>query len=100
MDISAYLGMSNEDLSFSLDGNDVILLSNLDAPVVEAIKGTVKDARDNGCVVISCGPLVQSYNLHTIDPSDPNVTTIVEYLEYPSDVNFNNLARYTGVTYS
>jgi len=99
MDISAYLGMSNEDLSFSLDGNDVILLSNLDAPVVEAIKGTIKDARDNGCVVISCGPLVQSYNLHTIDPSDPNVTTIVEYLEYPSDVNFNNLARYTGVTY-
>ena len=99
MDISAYLGMSNEDLSFDLDGNDVILLSNLDAPVVEAIKGTVEDARNNECVVISCGPLLQSYNLHTVDPSDPNAKEIAEYLEYPSDVNFNNLMRYIGAAY-
>ena len=99
MDISAYLGVSNEDLSFSLDGNDVILLSNLGAPVIEAIRDTVLDARGNGSVVIACGPLVQSYNLHTIDLSNPAVTEITEYLEYPSDVNFNNLARYIGVTY-
>ncbi len=99
MDISAYLGVSNEDLSFSLDGNDVILLSNLAAPAVEALRDTVLVARDNGSVVIACGPLMQSYSLHTVDPTDPAVTNITEYLEYPSDVNFNNLARYIGVTY-
>lgn len=99
MDISVYLGRSNEDLSFNLDGNDVILLSNLDAPVVEAIRDTVEDARDNGSVVIACGPLVESYNLHTVDPSDPAVAEIAAYLEYPSDTNFENLARYIGVTY-
>jgi cobaltochelatase CobN len=99
MDISVYLGRSNEDLSFSLDGNDVILLSNLDAPVIEAISDTVRDARDNGSVVIACGPLAQSYNLHTIDPSDPAALEIAEYLEYPSDTNFENLARFIGVTY-
>lgn len=99
MDISVHLGVSNEDLSFSLDGNDVILLSNLGAPVVEAIRDTVQDARDNGSVVVACGPVVESYNLHTVNPSDPAATDIAEYLEYPSDVNFGNLARYIGVTY-
>ncbi|HQD27190.1 MAG TPA: cobaltochelatase subunit CobN, partial [Methanoculleus thermophilus] len=100
MDISVYRGRSDLDLSFSLDGNDVIVfLSDLAAPVVEAIRDTVQDAKANGSVVIACGPLVQSYNLHTVDPSDPAVTEIAEYLEYPSDVNFGNLARYIGVTY-
>ncbi len=99
MDISVYLGRSNENLSFSLDGNDVILLSNLDAPVIEAIRDTVQEARDNGSIVISCGPLVQSYNLHTVDPSDPAAEEIEEYLEYPSNTNFDNLARFVGVTY-
>ncbi|WP_241647967.1 cobaltochelatase subunit CobN [Methanoculleus taiwanensis] len=99
MDISVHLGRSNEDLSFSLDGNDVILLSNLDAPVIEAISDTVQDARANGSVILACGPLVQSYNLHTVDPADPAAIEIAAYLEYPSNTNFDNLARFIGVTY-
>lgn len=99
INISVYYGRSDLDLSFDLSGFDLILLSNLDAGVIEGIRDTVLAAQANGSVVISIGPLLQSYNLHTEDPSDPEVQTVETYLLYHSEKNFNNLARFLGITW-
>ena len=99
MNVSVHLGRSNEDLSFDLSDQDVILLSNLDAGVIEAISGTVTAARGNGAAIVSMGPLVQSYNLHTVSPESNESKRMEEYLEYPSEHNYRNLALYMGATF-
>ena len=99
MHIAVHLGRSNEDLSFDLSDQDVILLSNIDAGVIEALAPTVTAARDNGAVIISMGLLIQSYNLHTVSPECNESLKMEEYLEYPSEHNYRNLARYMGATY-
>ncbi|MFA5398180.1 MAG: cobaltochelatase subunit CobN [Methanogenium sp.] len=64
-----------------------------------ALTPTITAARDNGAVIISMGPLAQSFNLHTVDPTSNESLKMEKYLEYPSEHNYLNLARYMGTTY-
>ncbi|MDK2973783.1 MAG: cobaltochelatase CobN [Methanofollis sp.] len=99
MNVTVYLGRSNENLSFDLSAQDVVLLSNIDAGVIEDLSNTVEAARDNGATIISMGPLAQSYNLHTLSPESNESKKIEEYLEYPSEHNHRSLALYMGATF-
>jgi len=99
VNVTTYFGRSDVNLSFNLSDQDVILLRNLDAVVVEKLNETVNDAKNNGAYVIAIGPCVQSYNLHNVNLSDPEYSDIEEYLEYPSKENFKRLVVFMGVKF-
>ncbi|AKB34941.1 CobN-like chelatase BtuS for metalloporphyrine salvage [Methanosarcina siciliae C2J] len=100
INISTYFGRSNEDLSFDLSDKDIIIMRNLDAQVIEAISPTVNQAKANGAYIISLGDLIQSYNLHNVNLSDPNYADITEYFTYDSEENFKRLATFVGVKFA
>ncbi len=100
MNISTYFGRSNEDLSFDLNDKDIVLMRDLDAQVIETISPTVNAAKANGAYVISVGNLIQSYDLHNVNLSDPDYADINEYFMYDSEENFKRLATFLGVKFA
>ncbi|AKB20539.1 CobN-like chelatase BtuS for metalloporphyrine salvage [Methanosarcina sp. WH1] len=100
INISTYFGRSNEDLSFDLSDKDIVIMRDLDAQVIEAISPTVNQAKANGAYVISVGSLIQSYNLHNVNLSDPNYADITEYFTYDSEENFKRLSTFVGVKFA
>ena len=99
MDISVYLGTSNSDLSFDLSNYEMVVLVNLDPYVIEKIAPTVSDARTNGAYIISNGAALKNYGLHTVNTSDPQYSSIDEYLKYASESNFYGLNTFIGATF-
>lgn len=100
MNISTYFGRSNEDLNFDLGDKDIVVMWDLDARVIETISQTVNQAKANGAYIISVGNLIQSYNLHNVDLSDPDYADINEYFMYDSEENFKRLATFLGVKFA
>ncbi|MDD3042095.1 MAG: cobaltochelatase subunit CobN [Methanosarcinaceae archaeon] len=100
MNISTYFGRSNEDLSFDLSDKDIVVMRDLDAQVIETISPTANAAKTNGAYIISVGNLIQSYNLHNVNLSDPDYADINEYFMYDSEENFKRLATFIGVKFA
>ena len=99
MDITVYLGTSNSDLSFDLSNNEMVVLVNLDPYVIEKIAPTVNDAKTNGAYIISNGAALKNYGLHNVNTSDPQYSSIDEYLKYASESNFYGLNTFIGATF-
>ncbi|RJS70735.1 cobaltochelatase subunit CobN, partial [ANME-2 cluster archaeon] len=99
LNVTAYLGRSDLNLSYNLSGKDVVLLRDLAPSVVEKLEGRVNAAKSDGAYIIAVGPSEQSYNLHNVNISDPEYSNITEYLEYPSKENFKRLIVFIGVKF-
>jgi cobaltochelatase CobN len=100
MNITTYFGRSNEDLNFNLSNKNIILMRDLDAQVIEAIRPAVNAAKDNGTKIICVGDLIQSYSLHNVNISDPEYSDISEYLKYDSEENFGRLITFLDVKFA
>ncbi|WP_094228272.1 cobaltochelatase subunit CobN [Methanolobus psychrotolerans] len=99
MNISMYLGTSYADLSFNLRDSDLVLMSNLDSYVIEAITPTVNDAKNNGAYVISLGDTLQKWGLHNVNTSTPEYSDIPLYMQYVSETNMYGLNTFIGATF-
>ncbi|MBP1910363.1 cobaltochelatase subunit CobN [Methanolobus bombayensis] len=97
MNISIYLGTSYADLSFDLSDQDLVVLRNLDAYVVDSITPTVNEAKANGAEIVSIGETLQAYDFHTINTSESEYSDIGLYQEYASEDNFKGLTTFLGV---
>jgi len=75
-------------------------MRDLDAQVIETISPTVNEAKANGAYVISVGNLIQSYDLHNVNLSDPDYADINEYFMYDSEENFKRLTTFLGVKFA
>nr|WP_321497863.1 cobaltochelatase subunit CobN [uncultured Methanolobus sp.] len=99
MNISTYLGTTYADLSFDISDSDLILMSNLDSYVIEAIAPTVEDAKTNGAYVISLGDTLQQWELHNVNTSAPEYSDIPLYMKYASETNMYRLNTFIGATF-
>ncbi len=99
MDISIYLGTSYADLDFDLSDQDMVVLRNLDAYVVDSIAPTVNEAKANGAHIVSIGETLEAYGLHNVNTSDPQYSDINLYQEYESQENFKGLTTFLGVKF-
>ncbi|WP_321430824.1 cobaltochelatase subunit CobN [uncultured Methanolobus sp.] len=97
MNVSVYLGTSYADLSFDLSDQDLVVLRNLDAYVIDSITPTVNEAKTNGAEIVSIGETLQTYGFHTVNTSDPEYSDIEVYQEYSSEENFKGLTTFLGV---
>ncbi len=100
MNITTYFGRSDENLDFNLSGKDLIVMRDLAAPVIDAIKPDVIAARNNGADIISVGGLIQSYELHTVNLSEVDYADVTEYFQYDSTLNFKRLATFLNVKFA
>ncbi|CDG64689.1 protoporphyrin IX magnesium chelatase [Methanobacterium sp. MB1] len=102
LNVTAYSGRTVDNLtsdSYNLGNYDIIVLENIIASVIDTVRPTVLEARNNGAYVIAIGDSTAAYNLHNVNLQDPQYSNITQYFQYPSAANFKQLLLFLGVNF-
>jgi cobaltochelatase CobN len=99
MNVTAYSGRTEDELNYDLSNQNVIVLNQLSASVIDRLRDTILDAKANGAYVIAIDDFTTSYNLHNVNIKDSEYSNISEYYKYPSSDNFKQLLLFLGVKF-
>ena len=102
LNVKTYSGRSVDDLnttSYNLSDCKVIVLENLIASVIDAVRPTILEARNNGAYVIAIGDSTAAYNLQNVNTKDPQYSDITKYFQYPTEANLRQLLLFLGVKF-